>query len=82
METTDVKKGSMTILWMSLSDDGPPEVGTWVLMYLNKYMGVDKYRTGMYMGSNDWMSAANWNEPRGLLNDADVMLYAELPGIL
>jgi len=64
--------------WKALSAERP-EVGAWVLMYLTKFGGVDRYRAGMYMGPNDWMSAANVGEPMGLLSDSDVSHWMPLP---
>jgi hypothetical protein len=64
--------------WKVLTEEAPP-VGAWVLMYLRRYGGVDRYRAGLYMGPNDWMSAANWAEPHALLRDADVTHWQLLP---
>jgi hypothetical protein len=69
--------------WIALSARRP-EVGAWVLMYLTRYGGVDRYRAGMYMGPDDWLSAANLVEMgRGtggaLLRDADVSHWLPLP---
>jgi hypothetical protein len=68
--------------WISLSERRPAE-GEWVLMYLAeryaKYAGVDLYRAGMYMGPNDWMSAANIAERRGVLPDEWVSHWMPLP---
>ncbi len=54
-----------------------PEVGEWVLMFLVKEYaaGVDRFRAGLYMGPDDWMSGANWKEPKGLLPDRAVSHY-------
>ncbi len=65
--------------WIRLADQAP-EIGAWVLMYLAKYGGMDRYRAGMYMGPDDWMSAANFNEPLGLLRDEYVTHWMPLPG--
>ena len=46
---------------------------------VTKYAGVDRYRAGMHMGVDDWMSAANGHEPGGLLRDADVSHWQALP---
>ena len=64
--------------WISLQKERP-EVGAWVLMYLSRYLGMDKFRAGMYMGPDDWMSAANWNEPKALLRDLDISHWMPLP---
>ena len=47
--------------WISVKDELPKN-GTWVLMYISEYAGVDKYRAGMYHKDEDgydWLSAAN-----------------------
>jgi hypothetical protein len=67
--------------WIALSEQAP-EVGAWVLMYLTRYGGVDRYRAGMYMGPDDWMSAANWAETlasKPPIRDADVSHWMSLP---
>lgn len=69
--------------WIALTDRKPNE-GAWVLMYLTRYAGVDKYRAGMYMGPNDWMSAANAYEMQvgtgtALLKDSDISHWMPLP---
>lgn len=64
--------------WIPLAQQRPGE-GAWVLMYLTKYAGMDRYRAGMHMGPDDWMSAANWREPNALLRDVDVSHWQPLP---
>lgn len=65
--------------WIPLAERRPDE-GAWVLMYLTKYGGMDRYRAGMYMGPNDWMSAANAVERTGpLLPDSMISHWMILP---
>jgi hypothetical protein len=64
--------------WVRLTTKRPRE-GEWVLMYLSRYGGVDRYRAGMHMGVDDWMSAANTYEPNALLRDVDVEYWMPLP---
>lgn len=64
--------------WIALAEEAPA-VGTWVLMYLSRYMGVDRYRSGVYMGPAAWLSAANARENVGSLSDRDVTHWMPLP---
>lgn len=64
--------------WISLTSEAPA-IGTWVLMYLARYMGSDRYRAGLYMGPDEWLSAANAHEGVGSLSDRDVTHWMRLP---
>lgn len=68
--------------WIALAERRP-DVGAWVLMYLARYAGVDRFRAGMHMGRDDWMSAANAADiMKGdgtLLPDAAVSHWMPLP---
>lgn len=64
--------------WIALADKAPA-TGTWVLMYLSRYMGVDRYRAGFYMGPDKWLSAANACENVGALSDRNVTHWMPLP---
>ena len=63
--------------WISV-EDRLPDSGEWVLMYLNKFLGVDQYRAGFYsMGT--WLSAANWTEDNYTLSADNITYWMPLP---
>ena len=63
--------------WIGV-DDRLPHSGEWVLMYLNKYVGVDQYRAGFF-SLHSWLSAADWTEDNYILNADNVTHWMPLP---